>query len=81
MPEVYTYGVFVKPCDGIIPSDNTITGTGQVTVILPMGNNIANLANHAGLWVDNAALSGPSESPDFNYFTFGFLNDSPKIVF
>ncbi len=81
MSDAHTYGVYVKPCGAVTPTDNTITGSGQVTIVLPLGNNIANLENHAGIWDNNATISGPVEAPGYNYFAFGFLSDSPKIIF
>ncbi len=80
MPAAGTYGVYVKPCGDIAPSAGTITGSGQVTVVLPLGNDITNLSMHAGVWQQNATVSGPEESPHKNYISFGFLTDSPQIL-
>lgn len=80
MPDANTYGVYLRPC-GVNPSANTITGTGQVTVILPIGNNASNLKSIGGAWSESGTISGPVEAPNNNYFSFGFLADSPQIVF
>ncbi|MEZ4957319.1 MAG: T9SS type A sorting domain-containing protein [Saprospiraceae bacterium] len=80
MPDAGTYGVFVKPCGDLTPSANTITGSAQVTLVLPMGNDVASVSQYAGLWQQNATVSGPDEAPNKNYFSFGFLTDNPQIV-
>lgn len=81
MPEAYTYGIYVKPCGEVIPSSNTITGTAQVTIVLPLGNNAINLEPKAGIWQESGSVSGPEEAPGKNYFSFGFLTDAPPIVY
>ena len=81
MPDAYTFGVYVKPCGDVMPSANTITGTGQATVILPVGSNVTNLIAVSGVWVENSSVSGPAEAPNNNYFSYGFLADSPQIVY
>ena len=80
MSDAGVYGVYVKPCGDITPTSNTITGTGQATVVLPLGTDVVNLTPYSGIWLDAGVVSGPSESPNNNYFSFGFLADSPKIV-
>ena len=80
MPDADTYGVYLKPCGDLTPSSNTITGTGQATVVLPLGNDANNLKAYAGVWTESGAVSAPDEAPSKNYFSFGFLADSPKIV-
>ncbi|MEO1259996.1 MAG: T9SS type A sorting domain-containing protein [Bacteroidota bacterium] len=80
-PDAYTYGVYVKICDATVPSNNTIAGTGQVTVVLPLGNNTSDLVSVGGVWQESGSVSGPDESPSKNYFSYGFLADSPKIEF
>ena len=81
MPDAYTYGVYVKPCGDLMPSTNTITGTAQVTIVLPLGNNVTELTPTAGVWVDGGTVSGPVEAPNNNYFFFGFLSDDPQIQY
>lgn len=81
MPDAYTYGVHVKICDEIVPSANTITGTGQASIVLPMGSNATDLQSISGVWTESGSISGPDEAPTKNYFSFGFLADSPQIVF
>lgn len=74
-----TYGVFVKADNNIIPSERTITGSGQVTLVAPVDFSYANLENAGGTWVENARVNGPAEATDKAYISFGFVTDYPKI--
>ena len=76
--DVNTYGVFVQP-EGITPSERTITGSGQVTIVAPVEFTYADLENHGGSWVENARVDAPTEAIDKAYISFGFITDSPKI--
>ena len=80
LPNTQHWGVYVKPCGDIDPTANTITGSAQVTAVLPIGCDIENLVQHAGHWTENASVSGPEESPTKNYISFGFLIDNPHIL-
>ena len=73
-----TYGVFIK-AEGITPSQRTITGSGQVTIVAPVDFTYANLENHGGSWVENARVNSPIEATDKAYISFGFVTDLPKI--
>ena len=73
-----TYGVFVQP-EGITPSERTITGSGQVTIVAPVDFTYSNLENFGGTWVENARVDGPIEAADKAYVSFGFVTDFPKI--
>lgn len=75
----FTWGVFVKPDATLIPSEKTNAGTGQVTIVAPIGFDYENLENHGGGWVENARVEGPQEAPNSSYISFGFVNDTPKI--
>ncbi len=81
LPDGTSWGVYVNTCNAVSPSSNTITGSGQVTILLPLGNDISDLVNHAGLWDENATVSGPEEAPGLNYISIGFISDSPQIVY
>ena len=81
IPNSTDWGVYVQPCDDVMPSSNTITGSAQVTVVVPVGNDIENIASHHGHWAENATVSGPDESPTKNYISIGFITDSPQIVY
>ncbi len=73
-----TYGVFVMP-EGITPSERTITGSGQVTIVAPVDFTYDNLENHGGAWIENARVDAPVEAADKAYISFGFITDFPKI--
>jgi hypothetical protein len=73
-----TYGVFVKP-EGIAPSERTITGSGQVTIVTPIGFTYSNLENFGGSWIENARVDAPAEATGNSYISFGFVTDFPKI--
>ena len=73
-----TYGVFVQP-EGITPSERTITGSGQVTIVAPVDFTYANLENHGGSWIENARVDAPVEATDKAYISFGFVTDFPKL--
>lgn len=75
-----TWGVFVIPGEMIQPSKKTSTGSGQVTLVAPIGFSYVNLRNHGGTWVENARVNGPMEAPDKSYISFGFVTDEPKIM-
>lgn len=76
-----TWGVYTKTCEDVFPSGNTITGSGQVTVIFPVGLALSNLTSHAGAWSQNALVAAPGEAPDKVYVSLGFLVDNPKIIY
>lgn len=76
-----TYGVYAKVCDDIMPSGNTITGSGQVTVIFPAGLTFSNLVAVAGNWSQNSMVVNPSEAPSKVYVSMGFLSDIPQIIY
>ncbi|MEZ4960936.1 MAG: T9SS type A sorting domain-containing protein [Saprospiraceae bacterium] len=75
------YGVYVQVCPSVNPSGNTITGSGQITVVFPSALQLTNLQNKAGLWTVNAAVIGPDEAPDMAYVSIGFSVDNPQIIY
>src|SRR5690348_7199683 len=67
-----TYTVYAKPKPSINPSSTTITGTGQVTLVVPHGFTIPLPVNTAvvsisGNWSVNAFVKAPVENPNFDY--------------
>jgi hypothetical protein len=74
-----TWGVFVKPDNSIAPSTRTSTGSGQVTLVVPVGFAYDNLKNHGGTWIENARVNSPVEAPGKAYVSFGFVTDEPRI--
>ena len=73
-----SYGVYALVCDNVLPSGNTITGSGQVTVKFPSGLSFSNLTTLAGTWTQNALVANPAEAPGKVYVSIGFLGDNPK---
>lgn len=78
-----TYAVYAKPKNSINPppSAMTLTGTGQVTLVVPHGFTYNNFASVFGLWSINAAVNAPVENPQKDYISVGLLADSPKIPY
>ena len=75
------WGVFAKPAAVITPSSNTLTGSGQVTVVAPKGFVVTGIHNYGGTWSQNARSNSPDENPDFDYISFGLSSDFPKILY
>lgn len=77
------WGVYVKPKSSITPTTNTITGSGQVTLVAPTGFNLtdAQITDVAGSWEMNAPVIAPAENPTVDYFSVGFDTDNPQIVY
>ncbi len=76
-----TFGVFVKPTDEISPSQHTVTGTGQITLVVPNDFQIENFQSVAGQWGINARVNAPDENPDVDYISVGFAYDEPTIKY
>lgn len=71
--ETERYTVSVIPMDNYVSPQN-ITGTGQVTIKVPTNNfdPVDIKSNLTGMiWEANARNNSPSESPDFDYISFG----------
>ncbi|HHM20598.1 MAG TPA: hypothetical protein ENJ20_01125, partial [Bacteroidetes bacterium] len=81
LPDGQTYGVFVRPDDGLVISDNSITASAQVTVVMPVAFTWDNLTNHNGSWISNAQVVAPSENPGAKYVSFGFQGDDPPVAY
>ncbi len=79
MEDNSTWGVFVKPDNSISPSGRTMTGSGQVTLVVPAGFSYSNFKNHGGTWAENARVNNPIEAPGMAYVSFGFITDEPRI--
>lgn len=80
MPDTLTWGVYVTP-NGVSPTTNTITGSGQVTFVAPTGFSYTNLTNSSGQWIENARVNQPTENSTFDYISFGFVTDAPIIQY
>ncbi|MCB0517406.1 MAG: hypothetical protein H6577_23815 [Lewinellaceae bacterium] len=76
LPDNVTYAVYARPDSTINPSLNTITGTGQVTLVVKTGFVVESLTSVHGLWDLNATVISPVENPTHNYITVGFSVDN-----
>ena len=74
-----TWGVFVMPNQTIAPSQRTMAGSGQVTIVTPDNFTYADLNNLGGTWIENARVDNPVEANGKSYVSFGFVNDNPQI--
>ncbi len=81
MPAENVWGVYVHTCDSLSPTNQTITGSGQVTIVAKMGSVFSELTNMGGAWDDNALVYSPVENPGMLYFTMGFVADQPAITY
>ena len=79
MADSTKWGVYVKPNDNINPSENTITGSGQVTLVLPTGYQIGEIENFHGNWEEVPRVSSPIENPTKDYLSYGLRQDFPRI--
>jgi len=78
-----TYTVFAKPTDTTFISTNTITGTGQVTIVASSGFEITNFKNLGAEWDGGSSIvRQPIEDPAHDYLSIGLTGDSaPKLIF
>ncbi len=76
-----TWGVFVKPVDGLSPSARTVTGFAKVTLITPLEGWITDLVANSGGWTLGSAVRGPKEAPYQSYYTIHFTQDQPQIFY
>jgi type IX secretion system substrate protein len=76
-----TYGVYMQPCDGLPLSGNTITGSGQITLVAPTGAIFMGITSVSGTWQAGDMIGGPSEAPNKVYYSTGFLMDYPAIAY
>ncbi len=71
-----TYAVYARPDGTINPSTNTITGTGQITLVVPADFTYSNFTNVNGIWSPNATVQSPIENPDHDYISIGLTVDN-----
>ncbi|MEZ4935591.1 MAG: hypothetical protein R2788_26075 [Saprospiraceae bacterium] len=72
------WGVYAKPV-GVTPSSSTITGSGQVTVVMPAGYAWKNPESISGLWTTvGGIVDSPSENPSKKYVPFGLVQAEPN---
>ena len=75
-----TYDLYVQPCQDLPLSGNTITGSGQITLVAPVGALFMGITSVSGTWLASDAIGGPVESPGNVYYSVGFLMDYPAIA-
>ncbi len=73
------WGVFVKHNGSIqSPSNNVDVGSAQATIVAPTGFVFANMTNVNGIWSQNARVNAPSENPNYDYISIGYLSSFPN---
>ncbi len=73
------WGVYAKP-HGVTPTtNNTIIGSGQVTVVMPAGYNVSPNTNVNGTWTSTTTINAPNENPTRRYKSYGFNNEVPMV--
>jgi hypothetical protein len=80
-----TYTVLARPKPGLTPAPslNTLTGTGQITLVVPNGFQYSNFVSLAGLWGGTPGPNGasrvnaPVDNPNNDYISIGFISDGP----
>ncbi len=70
-----TYTVYAKPKSTISPSTNTLTGTGQATLVVPNGFTFNTFVSLKGTWSATPTVKAPVENPSFDYISIGLLSD------
>ncbi len=58
----------------------TIVGSGQVTVLAPVGTSFTGFRSVSGEWLQNAYISAPEENPEKDYISFGLITNYPEII-
>ena len=81
LPDQETFAVYAKPPANANISTNTITGTGQVTIVAPTGFDYRDFQRLGGDWRQNARVNRPLENPEKDYISFGLNRDDPKIIY
>lgn len=81
MPSDNLWGVYVKPCDTLQCTNQTITGTGQITIVAKVGSAFSELTQYSGTWIKDTPVISPVENPDMVYFTLGLATDMPAITY
>lgn len=66
-----TYTVYAKPSPGTNPSTNTLTGSAQVTLVMPHGFTYSNFTSLKGVWAADPIIKAPVENPNFDYLSVG----------
>ena len=73
-----TWCVYATPASGVVIDSATITGSGQVTVVMPDGFQWNALTSVSGLWQNNANVYAPTEDVTRQYISFGLVLAEPN---
>lgn len=79
MPGGTKWGIYASTEPGTSPTTNTITGSGQITLVAPLGYSVLNLTSVNGFWQSNSVINGPIENPTKTYVSVGLASDMPQI--
>lgn len=79
MPDGTKWGVYAAPRPNTNISNNTITGSGQITIVAPLNFAFIDFTPVNGNWSNNATVHGPSENPTKSYLSVGFVQGSTEI--
>ncbi|TAK34078.1 MAG: hypothetical protein EPO28_16490 [Saprospiraceae bacterium] len=76
------WGVYVRPDTTVLDSvsENTLVGSGQVTLVAPTGFVYSSLLSYGASWVENARVNAPPENPGRDYISFGFTTNTPALT-
>jgi hypothetical protein len=81
--DAVTYTVYAKAPANSTISTNTITGTGQVTIVVPTGFQLIDFQNLGGEWDGGGTrVNQPLEDSEHDYISFGLTGDNrPKAKY
>ncbi len=79
MPDAESWGVYVRTPANFPITLSTITGSGQVTIVMPVDFQYGNITSIHGEWIDNAVVTAPADNPNAKYASFGLVDDDPHI--
>jgi hypothetical protein len=79
-PNGHTWGVYLKTDNAVFPTTRTIVGTGQITIVAPLGFEYVSFISKSGKWIENARVDGPVEARQKSYISFGFVEDEPRVL-
>lgn len=74
------WGVFARLEDGASINTYNIVGSGQVTILAPVGMSFTDMNSVSGEWVQNAYINAPEENPETDYISFGLVSNDPEIM-
>ena len=76
MPDGGSWGVYAKPV-GVSLSDFTITGSGQVVVVSPVGYELSESISENGNWKLSSSFDWESPNPDRRYSFYNLMGPDP----